>query len=245
LNVPLDAQDISGRVVLYGRAVDSATRQPIQGARLVAADSSWSTLSDADGSFTLPLPPGNVLTVVAEAFGYRPQRFDLAASAASRLAVLLLEPTPVEIEGITVVEEAAVITLQRNLRQRRNAYPHAMVALDRTVLDRFPAASAYDVIRTRVPRVMSCRHDPSQICVPGRARTFDNPEPELMVAVCVDGWRSISSIAELETLSIESVALVEIYLGGPGAQVRVYTARWMVTQAAAERTHVLPLFMGC
>ena len=245
---PVAAQDVSGRVVLYGRAVDAATRAPIQGARLIAADSSWSTLSDAEGGFHLPLPRGPVLSVVAEAFGYRPQRFDLAASAAERLALFLLEPTPVEIEGITVVEETAVVTLQRNLQQRRDAYPHAMVALDRTLLDRYPGASAYDVIRTGVPNALPCRRDPSQLCMPGRTPTLQDPQPERPVAVCVDGWRSVSSIVELETLPTDLVSLVELYLGpagSSGAQVRVYTARWMVSQAAAGRTRVMPLFMGC
>ena len=245
---PLAAQDISGRAVLYGRAVDAVTREPIQGARLVAADSSWSTLSDAQGNFYLVLPRGDVLSVITEAFGYRPQRFDLTADAAARLAVFLLEPAPVEIEGVGVVDEAAVVTLQRNLQERRAAYPYSVIALDRTMLDRFRAASAYDVIRTRIPRASPCRRDPSALCVPGRARSFSSRDPERLVTVCVDGWRSVGSIAELETLPIESVSLVEIYQGpegSSGSQVRVYTAMWMVTRASAGRTRVPPLMMGC
>ena len=47
----------------------------------------------------------------------------------------------------------------------------------------------------------------------------------------------------LDALPVQSTGLVEIYRAPP--QVRVYTPQWMLAQAQAGRTRVLPAIMGC
>ena len=69
--------------------------------------------------------------------GYLPDRFDLEEEAPSRIVVLLLEPSPVELEGITAVDEAALTVLVEELERRRNAYPSAVSVFDRAGLERF------------------------------------------------------------------------------------------------------------
>lgn len=101
-----------------------------------------------------------------------------------------------------------------------------------------------DFVRARKPFITECNSDSTQMCVRGRGRTFTNLNPQNGVLVCVDGFRSFSPFLELGSLSIESVALVELY-GFRGDQVRVYTAQWMASRARNGRTNVVPLFFGC
>lgn len=239
---PLGAQV---RVDVQGRVEDAATRQPIPGARITAADSSAAVFADSLGRFRIALPSGGLLAVQAEGLGYESQRFVLGVRAPSHPFVLLLEPAPVVLEGVTVVSEEAITVLQQNLERRRNGYPHAMRAFDRAWIDRFGGiGTAYDLVRRGIPRMVPCDEDPGGICVPGRFRTIRDPYPLEQYSVCIDGWRSISATDELEMLPIESVALVELFHGA-GKQVRVYTSQWVLFRARNGLTSIPPLWMGC
>lgn len=246
---PLAAQDIGGRTVVYGRVEDAVSREPIAGAHVFSADSASSVFTDSLGTFGIPLATGDSLVVFAEQFGYLSQRFALADDAPSRLSVLLLEPAPIEIQGFEVVDDAAVTVLVENLEQRVRSYGGPANSFNRAQLERFaPVGTAWDFVHTRNPRLRPCSADLTQLCVPGRVRTAANPNPELPVLVCVDGWRSFAPVTELETLDIQAVSLVEIY-GSTNStsdlQLRVYTAAYMVDRVRKGQTNVMPLWMGC
>ncbi len=246
---PLAAQDADGRVIVRGNVVDAVSRAPIESARVIAVDSSAAVLTDPLGGFVIPLPAGAPLSIVAEGFGYAPQRFDLGPQAAERPSLLLLEPAPVEIEGISVVEEAALTTLVRELEDRRRLYPYRVLALDRTSLELYRRASVLDVVRARAPQIVPCRAEPAQMCLPGRSPSLDGSGAESHVGVCVDGIRVPLPRQELEGLSIAAVALLELYLGPADEYTRphvmIYTGPWMLRQAMAGRTIVRPITTGC
>ncbi len=238
---PLSAQVA---VVIHGRVEDAISREPVVGVRFFPADSSLTVYSGYQGTFYIPVPAEGPIAIRAERFGYVSQQFDLEGDA-SRISILLLEPSPIELEGITVADEAALTVLVKDLERRRNAYPYAMSAFDRARLERFaPMGSVLDFVSTRKPWIIPCDRDLSQMCVRGRSPTFRNPNPQNGVLVCVDGVRSFSPFAELDNLPIQSVALVELY-GSRGDEVRVYTVQWMLWRARTGRTSIVPLFFGC
>lgn len=242
---PLAAQNIAGRTVVYGRVEDALTREPIAAARVFSPDSTASVFTDSLGTFGIALPEGDTLAVYAEQFGYLSQRFDLAADAPSRLSVLLLEPAPIEIQGFEVVEEGAVTELLDNLSRRRNFYEGVVGAYDRSRIERFmPVGSVWDFVRQRIPEMRECSVGWSGLCVRGRVRTPQNPDPQIPVLVCVDGWRSFGAVSEMESLDVQAAALVEIYGRGRGG-VRVYTAGYLASQARKGQTNPAPLSFGC
>lgn len=232
--------------VLHGRVEDALTREPLGNVRLFAADSSFAVLTDSLGAFVLPLGPEAPLAILAERLGYLAQRFDLPPDAPTRLSVLLLEPTAIQLEAITIEEEAAIETLVRRLENRRNAFGDgAVFAFGRARLDQLdPIGSAWDFVRQQRPVFRQCPPplSPNAICVPGRGRTMSSPSPYNTVSVCIDRWLALSPIADLASLDVGGISLVEIY---GRDQIRVYTAEYLLSRARRGDTNVTPLWMGC
>jgi hypothetical protein len=242
----LAAQSRDDGVVLRGRIEDAETRGAIEGVRVVSADSTAIAVTDSLGNFELVTSAPGPWVIHADRFGYVTERFDLAGDAQRSRYVLLLEPAPIALETLTVEAEAALVQLVRNLGTRRNAYPHAMRALDRPWIDRFGpvGGSALDLVVQAAPRLFECTRDASQLCTRGRSVTFRNPYPEDRVVVCIDDLQSLSPTNELAGIDVASVALVEIY---QRVQVRVYSTRWLISQAERGWTTVMPFLPipGC
>jgi hypothetical protein len=240
----LAAQDISGRIVVYGRVQDFASQAPLASARVTAADSSATVFTDSLGNFAIPLARGGRFSVYAEQFGYLVQRFDLDSAAVSRVNVLALEPAPFEIEAIDVEAEAAITRLTRNMRSRRAAASSTVRAWDRTWLDRFgpTGGSVLDLVLSRVPRIGECANEASQLCVPTRFVTFRDPYPQQQILVCINERRSLAPMSDLGNMPVDGVALVEVY---GRAHIRVYTPLWLTSRAQMRHTFVDPLWMGC
>lgn len=231
--------------VLYGRVEDALTREPLGNVRLFAADSSSAVLTDSLGAFALPLGPNAPLAILAERLGYLTQRFDLPQEATLRESVLLLEPTAIQLEAITIEEEAAIETLVRRLENRRNAFAEgAVFAFDRARLDQLnPIGSAWDFVRQQRPVFRECPPPRvNSICVPGRGRTVSSPSPYNTVTVCIDRWLALAPIADLSSLDIQGISLVELY---GREEIRLYTAEYLLSRARRGDTNVTPLRMGC
>lgn len=239
LPLPLRAQEVTTPVVIHGRVENAVSRDPVEGVRVSSADSSSVVYTDSLGTFAIPLPADGSFVVEAERLGYLSQRFELVEDAASRLLVLLLEPAPIAIQGITVEVRSALTKLVKNLERRRNAYPRAMAAFDRADLDRALAATFVgEFLHHAVPRLEPCSSDPFQMCAPGRY------DPETSVMICLDGRKAFYQ--ELEALPTDLVALVEIYGGRlRPKRVSVYTRQWILSSARNGRTNVTPYIMGC
>ena len=239
---PVVAQDIGGRVVFYGRVEDATSLMPIAGARVLAADSSVLVMTDSVGEFAIALPVGKPRTVYVDQIAYLGQQFDLDVASRSQLLVLRLEPEPFELEELTVVAEAALSRLVRNIDTRARAYPHAMTSLDRGRLESFGAAPVFEVLRARAPWMRPCSRNATHLCVPSRGRSFRGSTPQATVLVCVDEQPSYFPISELSNMSIESVARVEIF----GRQViRVYTVNWLLWRARRGQTGVFWEHTAC
>lgn len=225
-------------VLIHGRVEDAVTREALAGVRVVSADSLTSVLTDSLGAFTLQMRPGGTLMVRAERFGYQSQQFDLGEDATSRLSILLLELEPMALEGITATGESVTSVAVRNLSRRRNAYSGANVVFDRVQLERIaPFGSVWDFLRRSAARVFECDTASSGLCTRDRGRRSP-------VQVCVDGSESTGAVAQLSSMDIQAVALIEIYGRGRGG-IRVYTPWYIVTSAHKGRNIATPLVFGC
>ena len=232
---PLSAQI---PVAIQGRVEDVTSGQPVVGAQVISPDSSFVVLTDSTGAFQLVLPDANGAWVLVERIGYTSQRFDLPPDAASRVAILRMAPAAIELAGVTVVSEPSLERLQQNLASRTNAYPGSISVLDRAWLDRHgPIGSVYDLVRERMPYSGPCASDSSNLCVPGRTRTFSNPYPTRRVTVCIDGRFAIGAIGELNMISMDELALIEFY-GRIG--IKAYTQGWMIWRANTGIVTVMP-----
>jgi len=80
---PLAAQ---GTASVSGRVVDSATAQPVAGARVGVAGSPGGTLTDRDGRYLLQLPAGTVM-LRAQRIGFAPQTRQIALTDGSSATV--------------------------------------------------------------------------------------------------------------------------------------------------------------
>jgi hypothetical protein len=231
------AWPLSGQqsVSISGRVEDASTREPLAGVRIFAADSSSAVLTDSLGVFLIELGSEGPLAVQAERLGYLTDRFELDSTPAA-ISVILLQPAPIQLEGITVADEDAVTRLVMNLSARRNSYSGAMQAFDRVRLER-ELGSVLDFVQTRKSLVRTCANDFLKMCVRGRGATIANPNPQSRVLVCVDEVESLSPFVDLEALPIQAVAIVELY----DRQIRIYTPEWLLWSARNGRTSLMPI----
>ena len=98
---PLSAQV---GVVIHGRVEDAVSREPVARVLPSPPDSSFAVYTDSLGIFHILVPAEGPLAIKAERFGYVSQEFDFEGGAL-QIPVLLLEPSPIEMEGVTVVDE--------------------------------------------------------------------------------------------------------------------------------------------
>src|SRR6266550_692353 len=80
---PLAAQ---GTASVSGRVVDSATAQPVAGARVAVVGSAAGALTDRDGRYLLQLPAGTV-TLRAQRIGFAPQTRQIALTEGSSVTL--------------------------------------------------------------------------------------------------------------------------------------------------------------
>lgn len=235
----LTAAEVEAQAVLiHGRVEDAASREALAGVRIISADSLASVLTDSLGAFTLQMRPGGTFTVRAERIGYRSQQFDLGEDATFRPSILLLEPAPMALEGVTVNGETALSLAVRKWIGRRNAYSGSLVAFDRVQLERIaPFGGVWSFLRRSAARVFECDTAASGLCTRDRGR-------QSPVQVCVDGRESMGAVAELSSMDIQTVALIEIYAQGRDG-IRVYTPWYIVTSAHKGRNIATPLASGC
>lgn len=237
---------IAQTVVIRGRVEDAVSRRPLAEVTVFSSDSATTALTDSSGSFALRVSSAHPITLLAERTGYLPDRFDLPESAPFRTAVLLLEPEPIQLEGIRVVGESAVKEVTGDLARRRNAYPKSVSAFDQTQLKRLGRiGSVWDFVRRRAFRVYECNISLSGLCArEGRGNQSVLLTSEIQVRVCIDGNETWGAVAELRSLDIGSVSLVEIYRDGRDG-IHVYTPEYITTTARTGRRIATPVEYGC
>ena len=138
--------DASDGVVISGRVEDALSANPLSGVLIRRADSPSMAVSDSLGAFTIELDGEPPFVLTAEQLGYQTTVFELPDQAPTRLSVLELSPSPIEIEGVTVVGEAAMEHLMGRLTLRRRAYSGSSRVMYSDALLESGAGSAFDLV---------------------------------------------------------------------------------------------------
>jgi len=259
LPLPASAQTPSSTVVIVGRVVDAVSLQPVAGALVLSADSSQNVFADSLGNFAIPLSSSPPYIVLAEQFGYGLTTFELPESAPTIRSVLALQPTPMEVEGITVVGESEFTQLVRKLERRRRSYAGSLRVYDVDRLLREGPGTAMDLLRRRFPGTREC-FDSWDLC--RRVRGQERP-----ILACIDDMVSWGPLNDLNNIPMEELFLVEFYGptmavglssraptfqgGGPrrgvgsAGQVRVYTRSGILSRMARNGRGVWPVEFGC
>ncbi len=262
---PVSAQNPTNSVIISGRVEDAVSREPLGRALVLSGDSAAAVFADSLGNFWIPLNSTPPYVVLAEQFGYEPTTFELPDSAPSHLSILVLEPMPIPVPGITVVQETEFTTLVKGLEKRRRGYPGSLTVYDADRLLRVGAGTAMDLVRQGLAGVHECFAVRSGDGV--RSRSGDLCRAYRgSVMVCIDdivSW-SGSAVTDLENLRVEEIFLVEVY--GPsvewgptarapvlqgggiaprgGDQVRFYTLRGFLRRLRGGRRGLWPINFG-
>lgn len=250
---PLAAQNPSSTVVIYGQVADAVSLEPLDGALVMSGDSATWAFADSLGNFGISLNSTPPYVMRAEQFGYVPTDFELPEGSSERMHILVLNPDPIQIEGITVVEESALTALTERMEGRRSAYSGSVSFRDREDILRTGAGSALDLVRGMYS-AYECGL--GGLCRSARGRTGQ-------ILICIDEQRAMAPIAELSGISVENLASSEFYLPTvgtgpsrgpddlasraptyPAGQLRVYTRQWMVS-TAGRGVGVWPAEFGC
>lgn len=238
---PADLLLAQDGAVIVGRVEDATTGQPVEGARVASIDFNTAAFTDSLGAFLIVLEPSDSLSLYVEQYGYLSQQFDLPQAARRTRTRLLLQPAPIELDGVEVLTESSVTKVLNQLRSRRNAYFGSVSVLDRRALER-SGGTVFDLLRARIPAMFECTEGLSGLCVRGRGVSFQGGVPAVPLHVCVDSWESYGAASELGMLDVRDVALLEIYSMGRGG-VRVYTPTYLASAAIRGRSVVNPY--GC
>ncbi|SHK72633.1 TonB-dependent receptor [Rhodothermus profundi] len=90
------------QAVLTGQVLDAETRAPLPGAHVLVDSTTYGTITNAAGLFTLRLMAGHY-SLLVRFVGYEPAHYSIALKAGDTLFVpVLLHPTRFELEGIQV-----------------------------------------------------------------------------------------------------------------------------------------------
>jgi ferric enterobactin receptor len=99
--------------LLSGRVLDAQTGEPLPFANLILSGNNTGTAADASGRFKLPLPPTDGdLVLRAQYLGYGPRLIRMESADFSSPVTIKLFPQVQEIPGITVKEQAPLLSLQ-------------------------------------------------------------------------------------------------------------------------------------
>ena len=206
---------------LAGSVTDPSGR-PLAGVFVSAAGSRWGVLTGSDGRFALQgVEPGTV-HLAAELIGYATLSWS-GDPAPGEAVVLVLEPKPILLEGLTVVAD--------RFASRRRAVPVSVRAFDRTTLSTSHHATVLDFLRSRGgASLVSCRGTWSAFCVWSRGRLV---EP----SVWLDEAPLLGGLDYLTMFQPHELYMVEVYASG--RHIRAYTNHYM-ERAANQRLFPIP-----
>jgi outer membrane cobalamin receptor len=93
-------------VTLRGRVVDANTGEPMANVRVVAKLTDKSTITDADGAFTLELPPGpQELYITTVTYGLVKKTINVAAGTSGDIQIALNEDAAALTEQVTIASD--------------------------------------------------------------------------------------------------------------------------------------------
>jgi hypothetical protein len=218
--------------LVRGRVIDQQTLTPVGLAFVAQVTSDRGVLTDALGQFALPIDPAFPSRVQVTVLGYRVLQTDIPAGRAGQMLTVMLEPDPVEIEGLTVLAE-------RLADRRRGAYGVADI-LEREQLLAAPDASGYELIRRMLPFVQPCGPDTEALCLGGRGIRSERRT----VSVCFDGHQIPESMIQTSLSPVDPTGLYLVEVYSRVGAVHMYSPGYM-KRLIQEGPDLPPLSFGC
>lgn len=221
LRSPLEAQSTDAKGVIVGVVVDSATRHPLHGARVIVMRDRG-VITDSLGRFRLTdLDLGDHLLLI-ESYGYESVHVRATAGNGLPSFEIPLSPAPMLLEGLTVeVVSRNVDTMDERFRLRRNAAATTVRALDQDRLLRSAASTMLEFLQNEgsmYPQPCDGTRVSTGYCVLRRGSLI---QPR----VYIDEALAIGGLDELATWRPYELYLVEVWSGG--SIIRAYTHQFM------------------
>jgi hypothetical protein len=218
--IELEGIDVRGRgsrAALSGVVVDAVSGEGIPFAALWLRDERRAATNER-GAFRLDrVPPGSYL-LLAQRMGYHGLYVHVQVSAQTEPVVIRLDPDPLVLEGIVVVND--------RLRYRRNAHPRLVRTYDENKFRRTGASDMYGFLKYEVfPTFSSLRRRSGLWGVA--------PDPTCPAGVYIDDQYIMGGLDVLSFYHPSQLYLLEVF--GPGGQIRAYTHDYIESQAGRPR----------
>lgn len=138
---------------VIGRILDSATRQPLVGAWVWAAnDIRCFARTQRDGRFVLSLPHGSSPTLVAAISGYQSGAAQLPAGLSADPVTIFLKPASAVLLGLVVDDQGKPVSGARVTLPFVDSEPHSIASTDERGLFRFEGLPAAEEQEVRVSK---------------------------------------------------------------------------------------------
>lgn len=223
-SLPAAAQEEqSARADIVGRALDRVTRQPIANVYIGLLGTRRSAYTDTNGAFELSAVPSGRQSLAVEILGYAADTVALAVTDAMQPVELLLDPDPIVLEGLQVMND--------RLLHRRRSVATSVRAYDAPSIRSSGVWDLKDFVRNRTFTRPCPSFVMGETCIVRRGRV-------VAPTVYINDARVVGGIDMLMGLPPEEVYLLEVYSGGQ--QIRVYT-NWYAERLANGRTRLPPL----
>jgi len=204
---------------LKGQVVDANTGAPLVGAFVQVEGDEWGSLSEPDGSFSLPDVGSGTVPIFVEQLGYLPLREAVQVSRGQDALVLKVQPDSALLEGINLAVD--------RLEQRRHATPASSWVFTRRDLLTHSGMDALTFLKTQTPvRFIPCYA--SDECAVWQGAVWG-------VSVWVDEMPFLGGMDYLRSHQPYDLQRIEVFDGG--RQIRVYTAKYL---KRVGRTRVFP-----
>ena len=243
---PLTAQQRTARdetrTTLRGVVVDALRGDPLPNAMVRLVEANRGVLTDSLGRFVFLGVPLGPEQLAVKQYGYAELGAEIDVRLDHPLLQVELDPGPVALQGFDVVADRLAVMKQR-LRNRRNAAPVSVHALDQDRLSRSAARDMVDFLAFEAGMMMvPCaqgRPGPalafqpassipaSTYCVIRRGQTW-SPR------VFIDEAPTIGGVDELAMYKPYELHLVEVY--SSGLEIRAYTHNFMERMARRPMT---------
>ena len=222
-----------------GNVVDGVTRAPIPFVLVRLLGTRTYALTDAYGVFHLGrVDPGPQLLSVRQ-YGYVDESvaISLPLAPGSYLDVSLV-PTPLALEGFTIVADRLAI-VEARLRGRRNAAAVTVQAISDQRLKQSTQQDALALLKAEaglVPYACADTGHRGGVCLIRRGAT-SSP------MVCIDDRLAMGGLTELEGFAPADLHLIEVYAAG--AEIRAYSNSYIQALIRRPRAMTQAGGFGC
>jgi TonB-linked SusC/RagA family outer membrane protein len=184
----------------YGQGIrgivrDTRDNSPVAGATVVLTNTTYGTLTGADGSFSFRAPAGSYLLGVSFV-GMQPVQRSVKLPLTDSL-IILLSTADNQLGEVTVSTGYQMLPKERATG--------SFVQVDRKLLERSVSTDIIDRLRDVVPGLAFNTVGPSRLSVRGQSTLFSNAEP----LIVVDNFPYNQPIENLNPNDVESITVLK------------------------------------